>query len=190
MCPCAFYKGMQGKWTYGCVHSQPWHQMEERVIVMPQTFYILYLLDTCMGEHQKQHGHFYPCQDLNHESPHVQPSCCTSYAVLIPCKPTSMKNNSHSSKFIYLLQAGSMILVITRLMSSECRSVKCLYTFCEYLDLNFLILCLCKVVVPGCVYGESKVLSFSWNSFCVWCCNCVHVTPLKNIQTFEGYVCR
>ena len=33
-----------------------------------------------------------------------------------------------------------MILVITRLMSSECRSVKCLYTFCEYLDLNFLIL--------------------------------------------------
>lgn len=63
--------------------------MEEGVIVMPQTFYFLYLLDTCMGGHESQRGHFYPCEELNHKSPYVQPSSCTNYAVLIPCKTTA-----------------------------------------------------------------------------------------------------
>jgi len=74
--------------------------MEERVVVMPQPFNILYLPDTCMGGHQSQHGHFYPCKELNHKSPCIQPNSCTNYAVLIPCKPTALKNNFQSSKFI------------------------------------------------------------------------------------------
>jgi len=41
-----------------------------------------------------------------------------------------------------------MILVITRLISSEYQFVKCLNTFCEYLDFNFLILCLSEEKVP------------------------------------------
>jgi len=57
-----------------------------------------------------------------------------------------------------------MILVITRLISSECHFVKCLNTLCEYVDLNFLILCLSKEKVPRCVCRESKLLSSSWNS--------------------------
>jgi len=52
-----------------------------------------------------------------------------------------------------------MILVVTRLISSECHFVKCLNTFCEYLDLNFIILCLSKEKVTRCVCAE-KVRCF------------------------------